>query len=214
MARYATRDMIGHFVSPASAAGKMCPHACCRNRRVHPENYPVILPSKLLRRASDADLAKHYDSTDNEAARAQVLYEMERRDQAEASRRARREAYAQRLFNQRVEREEAVEWSYTRAEDATNGYMLNRAGNAAGVSPRSLFTGSETRARRYASEELLNHWQENPRPTAAMHRGQDTRIGAQYTASRRKQYGVTTRSARIPTGRGRRRQAVDVVIRE
>lgn len=61
MARYKVRDLIGHFVKPRSAGGKMCPHACCRNKRVHPDNMPVILPSKLLRRASDEDLAAHYD---------------------------------------------------------------------------------------------------------------------------------------------------------
>jgi hypothetical protein len=46
---------------------------------------PVILPSKLLHRASDEDLAAHYDrvqgdSRKDERARAQVLHEMERRD--------------------------------------------------------------------------------------------------------------------------------------
>jgi len=46
---------------------------------------PVILPSKLLHRASDEDRAAHYDgvqgdSRKDERARAQVLHEMERRD--------------------------------------------------------------------------------------------------------------------------------------
>jgi hypothetical protein len=61
MARYNVRDMIGHFVKPRRAEGRMCPHACCRGHRVHPDNYPVILPSRLLRRASDYDLAEHFD---------------------------------------------------------------------------------------------------------------------------------------------------------
>lgn len=38
----------------------MCQHACCRGYRVHPANYPVILPNKLLRRASEQDLADHF----------------------------------------------------------------------------------------------------------------------------------------------------------
>ena len=59
MARYNIRDLIGHFVKPRSAQGKMCPHACCRNRRVHPANMPVILPSRLLGRASDDEPLGH-----------------------------------------------------------------------------------------------------------------------------------------------------------
>ena len=47
---YNVRDLLGHFVKPRAAKGKMCPHACCRNKRVHPGNMPVILPSKLLAR--------------------------------------------------------------------------------------------------------------------------------------------------------------------
>jgi hypothetical protein len=68
--------------------------------------------------------------------------------------------------------------------------MLNRAGKAAGIDERSLFTGPERRARRYASEELLNHWQSHPRPTAAYFQGKDTTLGPQYTAPRRKRRGV------------------------
>ena len=47
---------------------------------------PVILPSRLLRRAGDEDLAAHYDRVQGGSyregrARAQVLHEMRRRDQ-------------------------------------------------------------------------------------------------------------------------------------
>lgn|SRR5215469_7208972 len=87
MARYNVRDLIGHWVKPRSAEGRMCPHACCRNKRVHPANMPVILPNGLLRRASDDDLAAHYrdvahkDTPQAERARAQILHEMDRRDE-------------------------------------------------------------------------------------------------------------------------------------
>jgi hypothetical protein len=65
-----------------------------------------------------------------------------------------------------------------------------------------LFTGPESRARRYASEELLNHWQMHPRPTAAFFAGKDTTSGARYT---RRGAGSTTSgrfgaSARPPGG--------------
>lgn len=55
--------------------------------------------------------------------------------------------------------------------------MLNRRGREAGVDPRSLFTGPESRVRKYASDELLAHWEYNRRPTEAYFSGADARIG-------------------------------------
>lgn len=60
---------------------------------------------------------------------------------------------------------EHAEASYWAAEDATKGYLRNAAGDRAGVDPRSLFTGPEARARKYASPELLDYWQEHGRMT-------------------------------------------------
>lgn len=51
------------------------------------------------------------------------------------------------------------------AEAATNGFMVNRAGERAGVHSASLFVGPESRARKYASEELLRYWQDHGRLT-------------------------------------------------
>jgi hypothetical protein len=76
----------------------MCPHACCRGYRVHPGNYPVILPNKLLRRASDFDLADHYDQVTrghtaaDRRAELQIIHEMERRDRAAEEARRHHEA--------------------------------------------------------------------------------------------------------------------------
>ena len=53
------------------------------------------------------------------------------------------------------------------AEAATNGYMLSPVGKRAGVDPHTLFTGPESRARKYASPELKEWWDQNGRPTAA-----------------------------------------------
>jgi hypothetical protein len=53
------------------------------------------------------------------------------------------------------------------AEGATNGYMLGPAGKKAGIDPWSLFTGPESRARKYASPELKEWWDQNGRPTVA-----------------------------------------------
>lgn len=199
MARYNVRDLIGHWVSPASARGKMCPHACCRNKRVHPSNYPVILPDKLLRKASEDDLAKHFDKVSrgttpkDERARVQILAEMERRDERETRRHDRALEHKRRVFAKRVERAEEIDRRWEEAEKATRGNMLNKAGRSAGIDERSLFTGPESRARRYASEELLNHWQSHPRPTAAYFQGKDTRLGAQYSAPKRRRRPGGTR---------------------
>ncbi|WP_280442239.1 hypothetical protein [Nocardia brasiliensis] len=53
------------------------------------------------------------------------------------------------------------------AEDATNGYMLSKAGEKAGVDPRQMWSMSEDRARKLASEELRGWWDEHGRTTVA-----------------------------------------------
>lgn len=187
MARYNVRDILGHYVAPRSARGDMCPHACCMNKRVHPSNYPAILPPRLLRKASDEDLEQHYRTHRNcPKCERQVIRELNRRDQADQL----RKAAGARAYSRRMEREEAVEYAYVTAERETRGNMLNPRGRARGISDRSLFTGSEERARRYASEELLEHWQVHGRPTIGMFRGRDTRVQPKATEPRRKVRGV------------------------
>jgi hypothetical protein len=44
-----------------------------------------------------------------------------------------------------------------------------------------------------AAAWLRTRWQTYPRPTEAMFQGEDTRLGALYTAPRRKQYAVASR---------------------
>lgn len=57
--------------------------------------------------------------------------------------------------------------AYDLAADATNGAMVNRRGEAAGVSDWDLFRHHEAFAMAYASEELIEHWARHPRPTFA-----------------------------------------------
>jgi hypothetical protein len=90
--------------------------------------------------------------------------------------------------------------------------MLNKAGKAAEIDERSLFTGPESRARRYASEELLNHWESHPRPTSAYFAGKDTTLGAQYTAPRRKHRGVGPTYRPIRSPRGKRGPRIEVAV--
>jgi hypothetical protein len=94
-----------------------------------------------------------------------------RREEAEERRRLRWSA-------RRIERAEAVEAAWQLAEADTKGNLLNRRGREAGINERTLFTGPEKRARAYASEELLEHWETHPRPTAAMFEGRNTRVAA------------------------------------
>jgi hypothetical protein len=60
-----------------------------------------------------------------------------------------------------------VERRYVAAETATRGYLLNAAGEAAGVDPMSLFSGPRSRVERYASEELRRWFDEHGRETFA-----------------------------------------------
>lgn len=217
---YNRRDLIGHWITKRQQVGMMCPHACCRNHRVHPANMPVILPDPLLKRASDQDLATHFEkvsaqrTADETAAYWQIMAEMERRDERDERRRANRAAaqarYKELAFSRRMERAEAVEQAYVTAEADTKGNMLNKAGRAAGVDERTLFTGPESRARRYASDELLEHWATHPRPTSAMFAGKDTRVYERYTAPKRKERGVVARHT--IRGRGRRGQDLTVTV--
>jgi hypothetical protein len=189
MARYNVRDILGHYVRPRSARGDLCPHSCCQGQRAHPARMPAYLPPKMLHQASDQQLLDHYDRHgDCPRCRKQILREFERRDLTVT----RRKAAGQRATSRRLEREETVEHAYVTAERETRGTLVNRKGTARGVNPRSLFTGSEERARRYASEELLEHWQTHGRPTAAMHHGRDTRVQPRATEPRRRKRGVSS----------------------
>lgn len=179
MARYNRRDLFKHWIRRDQQINRPCTHACCRGFRPHPEHYPVVMPARYLRNASDDDLAEHYDRCPegNPACRDQVLNELHRRDELQERRDARQRARATRWSDRRALRTTELERSYVDAEAATKGNMLNRRGREAGIDERTLFRGPESRARKYASEELLNYWEDHPRPTEAYFRGEDTRLG-------------------------------------
>ncbi|MFI5686779.1 phage minor capsid protein [Streptomyces sp. NPDC051636] len=65
---------------------------------------------------------------------------------------------------------------YLAAEDATNGYLLNRKARAAGVDPATLFTGPAHIAYARASEDLIRWWQDHPRLTLAEYTEQITGV--------------------------------------
>jgi len=67
----------------------------------------------------------------------------------------------------RDEYEVVVIAAYERAVEVTNGAMVNRRGEAKGISDWDLFTHNTAYAMAYASEELVEHWARYPRPTFA-----------------------------------------------
>ncbi len=77
---------------------------------------------------------------------------------------------------ERALRRQYDEWVHLRwreAEQATNGYLLNKAAAAAGITdPVVLFSGPSSTARAYASEELLRWWTNNPRMTFTQFKAQ------------------------------------------
>ncbi|MDN5380721.1 phage capsid protein [Streptomyces sp. LB8] len=70
-------------------------------------------------------------------------------------------AEARRMYDEYVYRQ------YLAAEDATNGYLLNRRGRAKGINPAQLFSGPARIAYAYASDELKEWWAEHGRLTQA-----------------------------------------------
>lgn len=58
-----------------------------------------------------------------------------------------------------------LESQYARANDDTNGVLLNQRGRNQGVSSFSLFSGNRVRMEAYASEELKDWFRKNGRIT-------------------------------------------------
>lgn len=67
------------------------------------------------------------------------------------------------MIGHRFEQERAR--NYVDAEDATRGHMLTPQGEARGVDPWALFHGPEARARKWASPELKEWWDQTGRLT-------------------------------------------------
>jgi hypothetical protein len=67
----------------------------------------------------------------------------------------------------RLDFDDHIEAQLTRAEHDTRGILLNPAGRAKGIDPRTLFYGPRARVNAYASEELLDWFHEHGRTTFA-----------------------------------------------
>ena len=167
---YSVRDLRGHYVKPESMGGRKCPHKCCQGQREHPRGARVEFDPKVLRSITDAELAEEldryfeYDHTHYKGY-TQVTAEFDRRDDRDAKAAARKDRARQRSRNRAEEHHDEVYRQFWQAEAATNGYMLNKEGKRADIDPVTLFTGSEARAKKYASPELYEWFQNHGRPT-------------------------------------------------
>ncbi|GGU85560.1 phage minor capsid protein [Lentzea flava] len=106
------------------------------------------------------------DGIDDEHAWAQATgTTVEKLQREDAIRRLRADGYTGRGFDElaRAAYRDYVAEQFWQAEEDTNGYLLNNAGEAAGVDARELFTGPVGRARKWASDELLGWWDEHGR---------------------------------------------------
>jgi hypothetical protein len=170
--RYNIRDRRGHYVKPESQADHPCHHHCCNGQRPHPKNLPVKINRQYLRTLSGDELEDelghytHYIDT-HEAGFLQIAAEIDRRDESEKRAAARQARARERRQAREQEYRDEVYRQWLTAEAETKGYMLNKAGRAAGIDERSLFTGPESRVAKYASRELLDFFDTHPRPTRA-----------------------------------------------
>lgn len=201
MARYDRRDRLQHWVRKEQPEQRHCTHACCRGYHEHPKNWPVLPQRRALRRASDYELASHFErvsrgrTAEHRTAENQVLAEMQRRDDQERIRKQkaeqRREAVAANRAFAQMEREANAEAIRAQAEAATRGYLVTAEGRARGITDAEILTGREQVFIRYATLEAKNFFAETPRPTGAYLRyGRDTRVKYSDPGSRRRRTRV------------------------
>lgn len=169
---YNVRDRQGHWVTPPTAANRACPHRCCQGRRSHPEHLPVRLDRQVLRGMGADELERELASymhfyDERTEGTLQIAAEIDRRNLSERRAVARRQRAADKRRAAEEEYRDEVYRQWLRAENETKGYMLNARGRAAGINERSLFTGPESRVKAYASPELFEFFESNPRPTRA-----------------------------------------------
>ncbi len=187
--RLPPRDQIGHWVAPPSMRQHPCPHRCCQNKRVHPSNLPVKLDRAYLRSLSDEEVWTELNqysqySDSHEQGFLQILAEGDKREARAEKAQARKERARDRRQRASDEHRDEVYRQWLAAEAATNGNMLNKEGKRAGIDERTLFTGPESRVRKYASPELFEWFESHPRPTRASFLG-SARERREHLAGRR-----------------------------
>lgn len=187
--RYNLRDQMGHYVIRADSAGRPCHHLCCAGKRPHPKSLPVKLDRRYLRSLTPAELETelgeyvNFSDTHEEGLR-QVIAELDRREDSEKLAAARAMRARERRQQRESEYQDEVYRQWLQAESETNGYMLNKAGKAAGIDERTLFTGPQSRVAKYASRELRDYFDAHPRPTRVSWFGSAYARRAHYAGQR------------------------------
>jgi hypothetical protein len=125
---------------------------------------------------SDQEIADLYNATTDENVRSAAIAELAHRDRKNATSRRDAARWAA-VYSEWLDFAHA---QYLAADAACNGYLLNRDGLAAGIDPWSLWSGSARRAERYASDELRNFWDANPRLTVTQFREHQRRAGRPF----------------------------------
>ncbi|MGR6921145.1 phage minor capsid protein [[Actinomadura] parvosata] len=110
-----------------------------------------------------------------------VMWREESRQVAEHARRPGEtlEQVARRLYD------EWLELQFVAAERYTRGVLTNAAGRAAGIDGRTLLSGPQARADKYASDELRAWWEQHPRMTLVEFRAQLLGRASDVKAARR-----------------------------
>src|SRR5690606_27919701 len=85
--------------------------------------------------------------------------------------------------------DEWLETQFIAAERYTRGVLVNAAGRAAGIDGRSLLSGPQSRADKYASEELRTWWEQHPRVTLVEFRAQMLGRASDRQAARKAREG-------------------------
>jgi hypothetical protein len=127
-----------------------------------------VPPAGRLAGMSDDELTAYAWSARREAGVTAALAELDRRDREAEARSRAAEKSARAAAKRAALREEHclyVRAAWLAAEAECNGYLLSRAGKAAGIDPAALWSMPRQRAERLASEELRDWWSRNGRVT-------------------------------------------------
>lgn len=127
---------------------------------------------QTLTNLTDDQLAALYGQSD-QVTQAAVLREAQRRDRKAAQSAKDKQRWM-------AVTTEWLNWAHAQflaAEAACRGNLLSKAGEKAGLDPWELWKGPASRAYKYASEELQEFWDANPRLTVTEYRAQMRRVG-------------------------------------
>lgn len=134
-----------------------------------------------LRNITDDDLLAQYEASMDNGEIAAIVAEMDRRERA--ARKARRDRARREAI--RAEYAIAQHAAYLAADAECRGNLVSKAGIKKGITDEhALWTGRESAARKYASEELCEWWDANGRLTI----GEYTRQRARENRIAREEY--------------------------